>query len=43
MSTMKINFEFECMSDVSMDGDEFENIEEYCDKEMDELKLESLL
>lgn len=29
MSTLEVNFEWENMSDASMDSDDFENIEEF--------------
>ena len=37
MSTLKINFDFENMSDASMDSDEFENLDEFADKKQNVL------
>ena len=39
-STLQINFDFENMSDSSMDSDEFENLDEFADKKENVLRPE---
>ena len=43
MSTLKVNFDFENMSDASMNSEEFENVDEYTDSEIDLQKPENIL